>query len=54
MLILLIFLKDAFLGFENSLPINSLITFFVSYPDYRITEIPETPDSVDRSNIVIK
>lgn len=54
MLILLIFLKVAFLKFESSLPIKNLITYFVSFLNILISRMPETPGPIDRAKSVIK
>jgi len=42
-LILLIFLKVATLGFGIVFPLNNFIIFKVSSPDILITAIPEVP-----------
>ena len=49
MLILLIFLNVATLGFGGSLPVKSLITFDVSCPEILITAIPEVPGPLDKA-----
>jgi hypothetical protein len=53
-LILLIFLRVATLGFGTFLPVNNSIAFEVSGPEILITAIPDTPGPVDKANIVIK
>ena len=49
MLILLIFLRVATLGFGTFLPVNNLIALEVSYPEILITAIPDTPGPLDKA-----
>jgi hypothetical protein len=48
-LILLIFLSVATLGFGNHDYVNNLITFEVSCPEILTTPIPEIPGPVDKA-----
>ena len=48
-LILLIFLRVASLGFGTLLPVNNSIALLVSWPEILITAIPDTPGPLDRA-----
>jgi len=48
-LILLIFLNVATLGFGGSLPVKSWITFEVSCPESLITATPDIPGPLDKA-----
>jgi hypothetical protein len=48
-LILLIFLRVATLGFGTLLPVNNSITLDVSLPETLTTAIPEIPGPVDKA-----
>jgi hypothetical protein len=52
-LILLIFLRVATLGFGILLPVNNSIALDVSSPEILITAIPEIPGPEDKAKIVI-
>jgi len=52
-LILLIFLNVASLGFGRFLPVKSFIIFEVSVPDILTTAIPEMPGPEESAKIVI-
>ena len=49
MLILLIFLRVANLGFGTFSPVNNLIALEVSGPEILITAIPDTPGPLDKA-----
>ena len=51
MLILLIFLNVATLGFGSATLVNSFITFLVSSPETLTIAIPEIPGPVERAYI---
>ena len=49
LLILLIFLRVAILGFGKEPFVSFYITFFVSGPEILITPMPDVPDPDDRA-----